>query len=780
MPLINFQMNPGLVRDVTDYSSNKIGPYWIRGKNIRFRDGFPRKIGGWVKENIFGINSSYVIDREVIKSLDGKVRSLRYWRTVDESVQFLAAGTSKGLFIIHENALYNITPLKIPPITLEADVIGVVVNSTNVLVSTDVEFNVGDFVYFRDVGNIGGIPAEDFNSPYGFEIIRGVTEQAFIINLPTPGLRYDVGGAGATINFIIGKGEGLGVDEQYTTTGWSSDPWSTSYYGRSSLNPVGEGTDSGSVESSEWSLTIWGQDLIASVKGNRIYYWNTTEFLRRLALPVKELERAQDIYNPTGLPEPDYPPILPIDYVHSYKLPLNNRLTIASFPDRHLISMGTNPFGQEIARPPGAYVPGEGATDASIDSDSGEDTFTDGGGARTIKIHGLNEAGNPIDVTAELAGEDPVGVDLRGTDASNKFVSVTFMEVLTAGQIGINVGSITLYNDDQSQIDVILPNTGTNVNDGKASIDPMLVRWAGQETFKNFYPREYNTAGFLRLQIGTQIRTAIQTRQEIIILTDEACYSMAFAGGVGVDTFDFSVRGTACGALGLNSSVSVEDTVYWMGESSFFSYEGAVEEMECPIKYYVFDRINLSYSDKIHGFRNKNHDEITWIYPIKDSESTEPTEYVTYNYMTNSWSLGELDRTSWHDAFGTRDVPFAFSPDGQLYNHETGYDADSQPLEAYIESAPFEIDQSGDNLMLLDKIIPDGFIEGNLNLTLGFRKYPNALESKKGPFQINSSTRKISMRARGRQMTLRFESNEFGSQWQLGSYRYNTKPDGFR
>ena len=126
-------------------------------------------------------------------------------------------------------------------------------------------------------------------------------------------------------------------------------------------------------------------------------------------------------------------------------------------------------------------------------------------------------------------------------------------------------------------------------------------------------------------------------------------------------------------------------------------------------------------------------------------------------------------------------MPFAFSPAGLLYNHESGVDDDGSALDAYIESAPIEMTQSGEFLMLVDKIVPDATITGTLDLTLKTKKYPNASTTpSKGPFSISSTSGKVSVRAKGRQMAVRFASDAIGDNWSLGQFRANLRQDGMR
>ena len=319
---------------------------------------------------------------------------------------------------------------------------------------------------------------------------------------------------------------------------------------------------------------------------------------------------------------------------------------------------------------------------------------------------------------------------------------------------------------------------------GSTTIDPMLVRWSNQEDFVYFTPTSTNTAGDQRLEVGTKIISMIPTKDETFIQTDEAAYGMSFVGPP--FTFSFRLLAVNCGAVSINGSINVDSDVYWMGRSNFFVYNGAVQELPSSVQDYVFDRIQLDYLDKIYGAHNKRYNEVTWFYVStanpNGTQSPEPDSYVSFNYADGAWTIGSLDRNVWHDALGFRKVPFAFDSDGKLYNHETGTSDNGSAMSAYIETSEVEIDASGNKLFMVDKIIPDATMTSNTNLYLQLktRKYPNATETIKGAFTVTSSTDKISTRAKGRQMAVKFYSTGVDDDWSLGDFRVNTREDGLR
>ena len=321
------------------------------------------------------------------------------------------------------------------------------------------------------------------------------------------------------------------------------------------------------------------------------------------------------------------------------------------------------------------------------------------------------------------------------------------------------------------------------IGGGTGNVDDMLVRWSTQEDFTKFAPTATNTAGDQRLQIGTKIVAMVAAREETLISTDSALYGMTFTGGSFV--FSFRLLGTDCGAAGINTMINVDSTVYYMGRRNFFVYDGILKELACPVQYYVFDRMQERYIDKVVVGHNKAFKEVTWFYVSNDNTAAtnpENDSFLTYNYAENAWTVGTMDRTVWSDSFGARTVPFAFDPDGFLYNHETGTSDNGAAMNSFIEAAPREISAEGETLYMVDQIVPDANMSAttSLDLYMNTRKYPNSTEVIKGPFTITSSTDKVSTRAKGRQIAIKFQSTGTEDQWTLGDFRINSRQDGLR
>ena len=348
--------------------------------------------------------------------------------------------------------------------------------------------------------------------------------------------------------------------------------------------------------------------------------------------------------------------------------------------------------------------------------------------------------------------------------------------------------------------------------------DPLLIRWANVDSFigpepENWQPTLNNTAGFFRLEIGSQIVTGLRTRQEVLVWTDTALTSIQFLGTE--EVFGKQEMSSSISILGPNTVTEANNVVYWMGVDKFYSYSGRVDTVPCTIRQYVFNDISRLQGSLAFAGTNNQFNEIIWFYPSKTSNVID--RYAVYNYAENIWYYGQLNRTAWVDV-GVRDYPIAASS-GWLYEHENGTDdgqpmgAAPLPLESFIQSADVDIDD-GDKFMLIRRVIPDVNFTGSstanpvtgqpqvpeVTMTVGVRNFPGAAEATTNASNqttardvetacancspttavIDQYTNQVFVRARGRQMNFRISSDTVGTQWQLGAPRVDARPDGTR
>jgi len=317
-------------------------------------------------------------------------------------------------------------------------------------------------------------------------------------------------------------------------------------------------------------------------------------------------------------------------------------------------------------------------------------------------------------------------------------------------------------------------------------LDPMLVVFGDQESLLEFEPKETNTAGSLRLSEGSLIIGSVKARQETLIWTDTALYSMQFIGPP--FTFGLNLINNNTGLISPNGAVTSPNGVYWMGYDNFYVYNGSVQKVPCSVLSYVFDDINSGQAFKICAFTNNAHDEVGWFYP--SANSGEIDRYVVYDYNDNVWTYGQLSRTAWLDE-GTVDYPRATS-NNYLYEHEFGYNDDGSPMtNVFIESSDFDIGD-GEQFAFINRIVPDvKFLNnssaGKVNLVLKTRNFPGDTLATNSTSAVGSTTQQAHIRGRARQVVLRLESyddnTDSGNEdtgWRLGATRIDTRSDGRR
>lgn len=305
--------------------------------------------------------------------------------------------------------------------------------------------------------------------------------------------------------------------------------------------------------------------------------------------------------------------------------------------------------------------------------------------------------------------------------------------------------------------------------------DPLNVAWSDEEGRTVWTSTSTNKAGSRRLTHGNKIIGAVQSHGSILIHTDLSIHEMSWQGRP--FTFSLKIVGLNCGLIGLNATIDVNGVAYWMGTESFFRYTGRAELIPCPVQRYVFDDMNADQKDKITVGLVSEFQEIWWFYP--SSSSNEPDKYVTLNYVTGVWTVGELGRTAWTDKEGPLSNPTALDENGKYYSHESGVDADGMAMTSFAETGAFELGEAGDEQTHMSQIIPDIKDQsGSLKFYFYSRKYPNSTEKTKGPYSVTSSTKHKSVRVRGRQIRMKVLSDTTGSNWQLGKLRARVLPDG--
>ena len=322
---------------------------------------------------------------------------------------------------------------------------------------------------------------------------------------------------------------------------------------------------------------------------------------------------------------------------------------------------------------------------------------------------------------------------------------------------------------------------------GGGSFDPLLIRWANQDEPTNWTPSPTNSAGFIRISRGSRIVRALPTRQEILVWTDSHLYTLQFTGTT--DVFSLQEYADNISIISPRACISANNVTYWMGLDKFYIYAGRVETLQCTLRNYIFQDINLNQVDQIICGTNEGWNEIWWFYPSANSQTND--RYVIYNYLEKIWYYGNIERTAWLDS-PLREYPQAVGG-YLLYNHEQGTNDDTSPMTAFIQTNDADI-QDGDQLMLIKRIIPDVDFNGStaatprVMMTMRPRNFPGSNYITTNEPDVDRSTtvpveqytEQVFIRARARQMAFKIESDELNVQWQLGAPRLDARPDGRR
>lgn len=363
------------------------------------------------------------------------------------------------------------------------------------------------------------------------------------------------------------------------------------------------------------------------------------------------------------------------------------------------------------------------------------------------------------------------------------------LEDLPAADADTPVICTTVFVTEERHVVVL----GTNdpYASSPSAQDPMLIRWCNQEDVETWVPTATNTAGSYRATYGSKLVTAEKTRQEVLIWTDSALYSMRFIGPP--YTFGFNTISNEISIASPNAVATANNVTYWMGVDKFYAYSGRVDTLPCSLRQFIFDDFNSSQFDQVISGTNEKFNEIWWFYC--SLESDEIDRYVIYNYLEKIWYYGTLHRTAWLDSH-IEGTPWA-AANGMILQHEVGIDDGTvnppAAIESYVESSDFDI-EDGERFAFVSRIIPDvNFIGSTTNapsviFTMATRNFPGqgtALHSDAATttgsevsLPVYDYTTQHWIRLRGRQMAFRLASTDAGVQWQMGVPRIQIQPDG--
>jgi len=409
-----------------------------------------------------------------------------------------------------------------------------------------------------------------------------------------------------------------------------------------------------------------------------------------------------------------------------------------------------------------------------------------------VTYYVVNSSGTTFNLAATAGG---AAINTSGSQSGIQGISIR--GILLSSLAGAD-GYTPLYQNaftisDASRFVLVF---GTN-DYGSTTLDPMLIRWSDQESLTTWYPAITNQAGSVRLSHGSKIVTTLQSRQEIVVWTDQALYSLQYLGPPYV--WGTQLLADNVSIAGPNAAAMASGVTYWMGVDKFYKYDGRVQTLRCDLRQYVYSDINASQYDQIVASTNEGFNEVWFFYCSQNSTTID--KYVIYNYLEDNWYYGSMARTAWLDT-GLRDFPIAATYSYNIVNHEDGVDDNETgttlPIEASITTSQYDIGD-GHNFAFVYRMIPDltfrgstagttpqvtMYLQGLNNSGSGITQSGNAnvVNTGSAPSVINVDqfTGQLYIRVRGRQMQMKITSNTIGVQWQLGSPRIDIRPDGRR
>ena len=673
-------------------------------------------------------------------ALIGQCRKMYDWSSL-VGTAYLALPTNIKFYVDDSSSIIDITPLR-RSVTLGSNPIATT-NASNVVVVTDVNHGstIGDYVTIVGSSSVNNILDTTLNKEHVISNVINANAYSFVVS-DTANATGSGGGSNVSAKYQFHPG----ISTTAVYAGWSTGPWG----GISGSFGWGFGPDTtiSTYYSGLWTVDNYGEDMVACPRNvtNGYVLGNT---------PIS-VTNASNVVTVTQINH--------------------------GFSNGSAIIIGG--VSTDIGGIPSAQING---THTITVANANAYTFTVANVASSTTTGGTD-----CDVyTSSLIYWD-IG------NPSGPAVSFSLLGNAYAKSYMPYVATEIMVSDQNRQVIAF----GCNPFDTTLPQDKMVVRWSDSNDPTNWNASDTTkTAGEQRLSSGAYIVTAVQNREEILIWTDSSLYTMTYSGppyGYG-----FNFVGSNFDIIGPNSKVVTGSVAYWMGSNNFYMYDGKISPMPCTVRDYVFTDISVDDGDKVYCSSDTGNNEIIWFYPSESQGpegSREVDRYVVYNYVEAAWYYGTLARTAWIDRRGHTN-PRAVSPDGYLFNQESGFDdgstTPSSPITAYIESSPIEI-EDGDRYMFINRVVPDltfrnstthdGNVQPIVNFTIKPQDYPGApigagderavQRNSAATLKVNLFTNQVFTRLRARSVTLRVESNVTGVSWRLGTPRLDMRQDG--
>jgi hypothetical protein len=737
--LQKLQFRPGLNREGTDYS-NEGG--WYDGNGIRFRSGYPEKIGGWSRYS----NNTFT----------GICRAL--WNWVDlANNNYLGVGTSVKYYIENGGVFNDVTPIVktntlTNPFTTSS-------GSATVTV-TDGTYNpsVGDYVVFS-----------------GAVVVNGITISGeYVVTAVPSSITYQI----VASNVASGSGSGggtvvtqyeypVGLDVYLQNNGWGAGPWSQTV-AVSATNPFTTTSGSGTVSVTQTGHGMYTGNYVAfrnatAVGGLSAAILNATFVITVIDANTYTIKTNGNTGSVTATSSASGGGTVTIYPANNGTLPTAQTLTApfttvsgsnivtvtvptgGTIPTLYssVIFTGASAVGGITVN--GIYVVQSVSTSSSVNSytitaSSNASSAATGGG--TVSAYYLTTRGwgsaytTGIGQQLRLWSNDNFGQDLiiapRGgaiyywqdsngvstraqplQSLANSTTLYTTTATFASGVTTITLANVTGLVDGcyisgtgipagtvvsatyiQGSTSVPISSTTTLASAGTYTVtysgqyvpnttnqvissaiqrfviafgansyvpggpvstfNPMLVRWSDQSNPYQWVPSVTNQSGEFTLTNGSYIVEARATRQEILIWTDSALYSMQYLGAPYV--WGFNILMDNITIISPNAAITINNITYWMGQEKFYMYSGRVETLPCSLRQYIFDNINQSQAYQIFAGANEGYNEVWWFYCSQNSNQVD--SYVIYNYLDRVWYYGSMSRSAWFDS-GLRPYPMA-------------------------------------------------------------------------------------------------------------------------
>jgi hypothetical protein len=797
--LQKLQFRPGLNREGTDYS-NEGG--WYDGDKIRFRSGFPEKIGGWTQ---YSPNQFL-----------GVCRSIWVWSDGDAGVGnlYTGLGTNTNYYIYFGGVYNDITPI-IQTDTLTNPFSTQNLSTTVTVTDANYSPSIGDSVTFSGASAVAGLT---LNGTY---VVKSTpTTTTYTITAAAAANATTTGGGTVTAAYQYP----IGNTVYSIGTGWGAGPWGGVF------NPVTKLLGSNPLATTNGSSNI-------TVTQNAHGMANGTSIVLSGATVTGGVSAAilNNSYVISGVTTNTYVITLPSSYTASS--------TATGGGSSVTVLQGSGSYGWGTS-----YSSGIGQQLRLWSNDNfGADLVIAPRGGNIFYWQDSTGVGTRAQYLSSLANSTVAFTD-SGTSFGSSATSITVSSavapsvypymVITGTNLPANTKVASNYITGSTTVPITTTTTGASSgtynfsyagafvptqtfqvitsaiqefvicfgansyvpNNANTTFNPLLVRWSDQANAYQWVPQLTNQSGEYLLTNGSYIMGARATRQEILVWTDSCLYSMQYLGAPYV--WGFQVLMDNISVMSPNSMITVNNVTYWMGRDRFYMYSGRVEVLPCSLRQYIFADINQDQAYQVFAGANEAFNEIWWYYVSQSSNNTVVDKYVIYNYLDRVWYYGTMGRTAWMQT-GTQPYPIAADYNGRLLYHENGCDdlstSTTLPIDAYVQSSDFDIGD-GHNFGFVWRILPDVNFNGSttnqpsVTMTVKPRQNSGTPYGQADNPQVQSAQNyttipeytiqqfdgQVYTRLRGRQMAFRIESKGIGVAWQLGSPRIDIRPDGRR